>query len=488
MKRSSGILLPVFSLWGDYGIGTMGKEARDFVDFLHEAGQAWWQILPMGPTGGGNSPYTSLSTFAGNPLFIDPELLAEEGLLTPEQLELAQLPASHTIDYGALMESRETMLRAAFAVGGKRDKKAVEQFTDSHHWVRNYALYRACKDHFDQLPWLEWPTDIRDRTPEALEHYQADLAVDMEFHCYVQYLFFGQWAKLKAYANEKGVNIIGDLPIYVSLDSADVWGERKEFLLDATGHPTLVAGVPPDYFCEEGQLWGNPLYDWERQKADGFGWWIRRIEGMQALCDSVRIDHFRGLDEYWAVPATATTAKEGTWKQGPAMDLLGVLTAWFHDVSYIAEDLGVLTDGVHRLREASGLPGMRVLEFAFSDPTNLYLPHNYQPHCICYTGTHDNNTLQGWWDEATETEKAFALAYTGVLEDAVPQVVLRMGLGSVAEVFIAQLQDYLGFGSEGRINVPGVAEGNWAWRLVDGDIPPTKAKELHAITGLYSRL
>ncbi|WP_409967318.1 4-alpha-glucanotransferase [Bengtsoniella intestinalis] len=488
MKRSSGILLPVFSLSGDYGIGTMGKQACDFVDFLHEAGQSWWQILPMGPTGGGNSPYTSVSTFAGNPWMIDPVLLAEDGLLSPEQLKAAQLPVSHTIDYGALSQSREALLRQAFAVGGKRDQKAVQKFTDSHHWVRNYALYMACKSHFDQTAWLDWPSDIRDRTPQALENYQSALAVDMEFHCYVQYLFFTQWAKLKAYANAKGVKIIGDLPIYVSLDSADVWGERKEFLLDTTGHPTLVSGVPPDYFCEDGQLWGNPLYDWNRQKADGFGWWIRRIEGMQALCDSVRIDHFRGLDEYWAVPASSTTAKDGAWHKGPAMDLLGVLTSWFPTVDYIAEDLGVLTDGVHSLRETSGLPGMRVLEFAFSDPTNLYLPHNYPPHCICYTGTHDNNTLQGWWDEATEAEKAFTLAYTGVAEDAVPQAVLRRGLGSVAQVFIAQLQDYLGMGSDARINVPGVAEGNWAWRLMDGDIPTTLAKELHDLTGLYSRL
>lgn len=489
MKRSSGILLPVFSLPGDFGMGTMGKQAENFIDFLEASGQAWWQILPLGPTGGGNSPYTSASTFAGNPWLIDPVALHAQGLVTAAQVEAAKLPKSHTIDYVAVASKRETLLRAAFASGYASLANAVKNFTMSNHWAEDYALYMACKGKFQQTSWLDWPADIRDRTPSAMDKYKVLLAEDMAYHTFVQYLFFQQWTALKAYANKKSIGIIGDLPIYVSLDSADVWSERKEFLLDSTGHPTLVAGVPPDYFCEDGQLWGNPLYNWDKQKADGFGWWIRRIDGVKLLCDVVRIDHFRGLDEYWAVPASASSAKEGTWRKGPGMDLLGVLVSWFHDVSFIAEDLGILTDGVHQLREASGLPGMRVLEFAFSDPSNLYLPHNYTPNCMCYTGTHDNDTAAGWFASATEDEQAFALGYLGVDDAAqVPQALIRLGQCSVSNVFVAQLQDYLGLGTDARINVPGIAEGNWAWQLIDGDVPADLAEEIHAITARYGRL
>ena len=383
MERSAGILLPIFSLPGAYGAGVLGREAREFVDFLHAAGQKWWQILPIGPTGAGNSPYTSESTFAGNPLLIDLERLAEEGLLDEADLESARVPPSDRIDYGELYRLREPLLRKAFQRARGRGDEAVRSFSEKNPWLAEYVLYRAAKIHFQNAAWFDWPDEgLRRHEPEALERWRRDLAEDVAFRSYVQYWFFTQWAELKDYANENGVKIIGDMPIYVSLDSADVWSEREEFLLDGEGRPSKVAGVPPDYFSEEGQLWGNPLYDWPAMKRDGFGWWIRRVEGASKLFDTIRIDHFRGLESYWAVPAGSDTAKTGAWEKGPGMDLLRVLTSWFPKTAYIAEDLGILTDDVHRLREEAGLPGMKVLEFAFSGPDNAYLPHHYKPGCI----------------------------------------------------------------------------------------------------------
>ena len=489
MNRSAGILLPVFSLPGKYGIGSLGREAREFVDFLQKAGQHWWQILPVGPVGGGNSPYTSVSTFAGNPLFVDLELLEKEALLTADELKAAELPECAEIDYAAVNAEREALLRMAFSRLSGEKAQAVREFGEQHPWLREYALYRAAKSHFEERPWFQWPDEaLRRHEPQAVEHWRVELAEDVAFHTTVQYWFFSQWAELKTYANDHGVKLIGDLPIYVSLDSADVWSERKEFLLDAEGRPTKVAGVPPDYFSEDGQLWGNPLYDWQAQKANGFGWWIRRVEGASMLCDAIRIDHFRGLESYWAVPADAETAKVGAWEKGPGMDLLGVLTSWFPQITYIAEDLGILTDAVHQLREESGLPGMKVLEFAFSGPDNGYLPHHYDRHCICYTGTHDNNTAVGWYEHAGEAEKAFAEQYLGTSgAENVRKALLRAGQSSVAELFVAQLQDYLGLGAEARMNVPGVADGNWKWRLTSGHLTDELAEEIHAMTAAYSR-
>ncbi len=489
MQRSAGILLPVFSLPGPYGIGTLGKEARAFADFLKAAGQRWWQILPVGPTGAGDSPYTSVATFAGNPLLLDPEALAAEGLLTGEELEAAMVPEG-PVDYAALYASRERMLRAAFSrLSGDRAQK-MRDFAGQNPWVREFALYQAAKVHFGQLPWYQWPDlPLRRHESAAVEHWRGVLAEEVAFHTAVQYWFAVQWEALKTYVNSLGLGLIGDLPIYVSLDSADVWAERKEFQLDHEGQPSKVAGVPPDYFSEEGQLWGNPLYDWKAQKADGFGWWIRRVEGAAKRVDALRLDHFRGFESYWAVPAGSATAKTGQWEKGPGMDLLGVLTGWFPQITYIAEDLGIITDDVHRLRETAKLPGMKVLEFAFSGPDNSYLPHHYtDQNCVCYTGTHDNDTALGWYAGATDKEKACAKIYLGAADgESARQALLRTGQTSMAVLFVAQMQDYLGLGGEARINVPGVASGNWRWRMASGAATAALAEEIRALTAAASR-
>lgn len=490
MRRSAGILLPIFSLPSPYGIGSLGAEARAFGAFLQQAGQSWWQILPVGPTGAGDSPYTSMSTFAGNPLLIDLEALAQRGLLEPEELAGARMPQGDAIDYPALQRSRESLLRRAFRRVGPKEAAQARAFREERSWLGEYGLYRAARDHFGGRAWYEWDdAALRRHEPAAVEMWRGRLAEDVAFHTWVQYCFFTQWAALKAHVNGLGIRIIGDLPIYVSLDSCDVWSEREAFLLDETGMPAKVAGVPPDYFSEEGQLWGNPLYDWKAMKADGFGWWIRRVEGAARLFDAIRIDHFRGLESYWAVPAGAGTAKAGAWEKGPGMDLLRVLTSWFPEITYIAEDLGMLSDDVHRLREQSGLPGMKVLEFAFSGPDNAYLPHHFQPGCVCYTGTHDNDTAVGWYGSAAETEKAYARRYLGVGDDgrAVAQALVRAGQSSVAELFIAQMQDYLGLGTEARINVPGVAEGNWRWRMAPGAASEELAQALRELTYTFGR-
>ena len=492
MERSAGILLPIFSLPGKYGIGSLGKEARNFADFLKESGQKWWQILPVGPIGAGNSPYASPSTFAGNPLLIDLELLAEDGLLTASELKSAQVKSSDGIDYENLKKTREPLLRKAFARMNAEKMAAVWAFAEEKRWVKDYALFCAAQTHFENRAWYDWPdAGLRRHEAEAIARWREDLAEDVAFHTCVQYWFFTQWAALKKHVNDLGIKIIGDIPIYVSLNSADVWAEREQFLLDEEGVPSKVAGVPPDYFSEEGQLWGNPLYNWEYMRADGFGWWIRRVDGAIQLFDTIRIDHFRGLESYWAVPADSDTAKVGQWEKGPGMDLLRVLTSWFWyaDVNYIAEDLGLLTDAVHELRDQSGLPGMKVLQFAFDNPGNAYLPHNYPAHCICYTGTHDNNTLVGWYTAAGKEERDFVAQYLGVRDDveAVRQAVLQCGQRSVAELFIAQMQDYLALGEEGRINVPGIAENNWGWRMLPRKTTRKLAAEIRALTYTFGR-
>ncbi len=492
MDRASGILLPISALPSPYGIGTLGKAAYAFADFLHAAGQKYWQLLPLGPTSYGDSPYQSFSTFAGNPYFIDLDLLAEEGLLDKEDLAAADWGNDpRYVDYGKIYEVRFDVLRRAFLRGRGRDREAVERFQAENPWLKNYALYMAVKAHFGMKSWLEWPDEaIRVRAPEAVARYEKELAEDVAFYTYLQYLFFKQWGELREYIHSLGIRIIGDLPIYVAMDSADVWAEPEFFQLGEGNIPTEVSGVPPDYFSADGQLWGNPLYDYDRMRQDGFGWWIRRVEGASRLFDVIRIDHFRGLESYWAVPYGAETAREGRWRKGPGMDLVGVLTQWFHGLDIIAEDLGFLTPEVHQLLRDSGLPGMKVLEFAFDarEPSN-YLPHTYERNCVCYVGTHDNETVMQWREQADRADVTFARKYLGLNEaEGFHWGMIRGGMSSVADTFVAQMQDYLGLGAEGRMNTPGTLGNNWRWRLLPGEASPALARKIRRYAHMYGRL
>ena len=492
MKRSSGILMPISSLPSAYGIGTLGKEAYDFVDFLAEAGQAWWQILPVGPTSYGDSPYQSLSTYAGNPYFIDLDILCQEGLLDAGELKRVNWGDDPThVDYGKIYENRYHFLQKATDRGWKKDAEAVAAFeAENANWLPDYALFMALKRRFDMQSWTEWEEDIRLHRSEAVEKYRVELADDVRLFTYIQFLFFKQWTALRDYAHKKGIGIIGDMPIYVAMDSADVWADPRSFQLDEKNVPVEVAGVPPDYFTADGQLWGNPLYNWTAMKADGFGWWIRRIEGASRLYDVLRIDHFRGLESYWAVPFGEKTAKIGRWIKGPGMDLMGVLINWFPQIQFIAEDLGFLTPEVHQLLKDSGLPGMKVLQFAF-DPSDSsdYLPHTYTHNCVCYAGTHDNATIMAWRDETEPENLNMAVKYLGLNdEEGFNWGMIRGGMTSVADLFVAQMQDYLGLGGEARMNVPGKADGNWQWRMEAGAIDETLTERIAELTRFCGRL
>ena len=492
MKRSCGILMPVSSLPSPYGIGTLGREARDFVDFLHEAGQSWWQMLPVGPTSYGDSPYQSFSAYAGNPYFVDLTLLCEDGLLLEEELDAVDWgtdPAK--VDYEKIYNSRFLLLQKATERGWERDKAEVAEFEKKNAgWLPDYVLFMALKRHFGMVAWTEWEDEeIRLHHPDAVVRYREELAGDIRLFTYIQFLFFKQRDALRGYAHEKGIGIIGDMPIYVAMDSADVWADPKSFQLDEKNVPVEMAGVPPDYFSADGQLWGNPLYNWDAMKADGYGWWIRRIEGAARLYDVLRIDHFRGLESYWAIPYGETTAKAGRWVKGPGMDLVGVLIRWFPNIRFIAEDLGFLTPEVHQLLKDSGLPGMKVLEFAFDsrEPSN-YLPHTYSANCVCYAGTHDNATIMGWKEEADPDDIDMAVRYLGLNdEEGFNWGILRGGMSSVADLFVAQMQDYLGLGSEARMNVPGVLGGNWQWRLEKGQIGADLAEKIAETARIYGR-
>ena len=484
--------MPISSLPSPYGIGTMGKAAYEFVDFLAQAKQAWWQILPVGPTSYGDSPYQSFSAYAGNPYLVDLDMLRADGLLTVEEISAPDWgddPAC--VDYAKIYENRIPLLRRAKERGWERDAEKVAAFVEKNRgWLPDYALFMALKRHFGMVAWTEWPDeDIRLRKAASVARYTADLAEDVELFTYIQYLFFAQWQALRSYAHEQGVGIIGDLPIYVAMDSADVWADPNSFQLDEKNVPKEVSGVPPDYFSEDGQLWGNPLYDWDAMKQDGFGWWIRRIEGASHLYDILRIDHFRGLESYWAVPYGETTAKIGRWVKGPGMDLVGVLTGWFPNIQFIAEDLGYLTPEVRQLLADSGLPGMKVLEFAFDsrEPSN-YLPHTYTNHCVCYAGTHDNAPLMIWKEEAAKEDIAMAVQYLGLNDgEGFHWGVLRGGMSSVADLFVAQMQDYLGLGKGSRMNVPGILGGNWQWRMLPGQITPELTERIADMTRMYGR-
>ena len=492
MQRSSGVLMPMSSLPSPYGIGTMGKSAFEFVDFLKAAGQKYWQLLPLCPTSVGDSPYSSFSTFAGNPYFIDLDLLVKDRLLRPEEPRSIDWGGKkNAVDYSILAEKRLPLLRLAFERGQDRFAGELVQFKQEHRWVETYALYMALKAHFEMLPWTEWPDeDIRLHRPEAVRRWSEELRGEMDFYIFIQFLFFRQWEALKTYAHKKGIRFIGDIPIYVALDSADVWSEPQFFQLDRENVPKEVAGVPPDPFTEDGQLWGNPLYDWQAMERDGFGWWIRRIEGAQALYDCIRIDHFRGLESYWAVPYGETTAKNGVWKPGPGMKLVGVLTSWFNELEFIAEDLGYVTPGVRKLLDDSGLPGMKVMEFAFdAHGDSDYLPHNCTPNSVCYLGTHDNNTVRGWLRHTRKSDREFAARYMHITGDeGWCWGMIRAGMASASNLFVVQMQDLLELPESARMNTPGVPMGNWRWRMRPGKASPELAEKLRLYTKTFRRM
>lgn len=489
--RKSGILLPISSLPSAYGIGGFSKEAYEFVDFLQEAGQKLWQILPLGPTGYGDSPYQSFSTFAGNPYFIDLEKLIEEGLLTKAEAEACDF-GTHPeyIDYEKMYFSRFEVLRKAFERFRAVTRPAYNEFLrDNADWLEDYAFYMAVKNHFDGHSWLEWDEDIKLREAEAVSTYKEKLKHDIDFYKFQQYEFYKQWQALKAYANDRGIQIVGDIPIYVALDSADTWAHKELFQLDEEGVPTAVAGCPPDAFSATGQLWGNPLYNWDYHKSTGYKWWMKRLSYCFKLYDIVRIDHFRGFDEYYAIPYGDKTAEFGHWEKGPGYDLFDVMKRTLGDKAVIAEDLGFLTDSVIEMVKRTGFPGMKILQFAF-DPREEsdYLPHNYGKNCVVYTGTHDNDTTKSWYHTLDDASRDFADRYLNLIDNShVALDFVRAALASVADTAVIPMQDYLELGIEARINTPSTLGDNWKWRMKKGVCTKALAEKIRRLTRLYGR-
>ena len=494
-ERSSGILFHPTSLPGKYGIGTLGKEAYAFIDFLKKSKQKLWQIFPLGPTGYGDSPYQSFSSFAGNPYLIDFDLLIEAHLLSEEDLrDIFFGDNEEHIDYGAIYNQKYPLLRKAYENFKSSDnnemKGSLENFKrENSSWLNDYSLYISLKNHFNGLPWNEWAQDIKNREDGAMHHYRNELADDIEYHNFIQFLFFKQWGDVKRYANENGIKIIGDIPIFVAADSSDAWANPEIFLFDKERKPVKVAGVPPDYFSATGQLWGNPLYNWEKLRDTNYNWWVERVRANLSTCDIIRIDHFRGFEAYWAVPYGDDTAINGQWEPGPGIDLFNAIKSQLGELPIIAEDLGLMTQGVIDLREATGFPGMKILGFAFdSGEENDYLPHTYTKNCVVYTGTHDNDTLVGWFQKAKEEDREFARNYLNSRADEeIHWDAIRGAWSSVACMAISPVQDFLGLGSEARINTPGVASGNWQWRLKQGVLNNELAERIAKLTKIYSR-
>ena len=489
--RSSGILMHITSLPGPYGVGTMGKEAYDFVDFLKRAGQSYWQILPLTPTGYGDSPYQSCSAFAGNHYLIDLPALVEEGLLKKEEADSVCWCHSETkADFGLLYQNRLKVLSLAWSrFSGGEDYEAF--CADSADWLSDFCLYMALKDRYQGKPWYEWDAGLKTREPEAVWRARGELKEQIRFYSFVQYLFYKQWNALHAYAAEQGVSIIGDVPIYVPRDSVDVWTSPELFRLDADLNPEVVAGVPPDAFTADGQLWGNPLYRWEDMEKAGFGWWIHRLKAAGSLYDMIRLDHFRGFESYWAVPFGDETARGGEWVKGPGMAFVEAVKKALPDLPLIAEDLGFLTQEVFDMRDASGFPGMKVLGFAFDsrEPSD-YLPHNYTANSVCYTGTHDNMTMRQWFETASQDAVDYATEYMSLTEqEGLVWGVIRTAFSSVSDLCVVQMQDFLDLGAQGRMNFPGtMSDSNWTWRMEPGRTTEKLADRIRSLTRLYGRL
>ena len=492
--RKSGMLLPIASLPSKYGIGSFSKEAYQFVDTLRELGQKLWQILPLGPTGYGDSPYQSFSTFAGNPYFIDLEQLINEGLITEEECNSYDWGNNNNyIEYEKIYLSRFKILRTAFERSNITENQEYRQYCmDNGWWLHDYALYMSIKDSFNGTSWIEWDTDIRLRNPEAIRRFEEELKNDIEFYKYQQYLFTKQWNNLKSYANNNGIKIIGDIPIYVALDSADTWANPQLFQLNNECIPTVVAGCPPDGFSATGQLWGNPIYTWDYHKSTNYDWWVSRIAYSFRLYDVVRIDHFRGFDEYYSIPYGEENAINGKWNKGPGIDLFNVIKERLGNVDIIAEDLGFLTQSVKDLLNETGYPGMKIIQFAFdSREDSDYLPHNYNNNCIVYTGTHDNSTIQGWYRQVNDEDKEMCINYMNNRYNQDQDKhwdFICLAMRSVANTCIIPVQDYLGLGDEARINTPSTLGNNWVWRMDYNSFNKEIIEKIKTLTKLYGRL
>ncbi len=489
--RKSGILMHISSLPGPYGIGSMGRSAYEFVDFLEKAGQSYWQILPLSPTGYGDSPYQSFSTFAGNPYLIDLDTLILEGLLEKEEVEeISWFRDEGRVDYGCLYNERSRLLKKAFArfIPGKAFDAFLEE---NREWLPDYALFMTLKEHFRGKEWQNWSMSLMLRLPEVMAGCRQIYEEDIRFHSFVQYLFFSQWTALRSYANSKGIRIIGDVPIYVPLDSADVWANPSLFQLTPSCRPIKVAGCPPDSFSADGQLWGNPLYDWDKMKENGYRWWIRRLGAAAKMYDVVRLDHFRGFESYWAVPYGDKNAIGGSWQPGPGMDFLKAIQQALPELNMIAEDLGYVTKEVRQLQLDSGYPGMKVLQFAFdSREEGNYYPHLYPTASVCYSGTHDNLTVAQWLEEALPEDIQGAKEYLGLnTEEGYVWGMLRGCMSSVSDLCVIQMQDYLGLDGQARMNFPGtLSANNWTWRAKEGFLTEELTKKIRTMTQRYGRI
>jgi 4-alpha-glucanotransferase len=491
--RAAGLLLHPTSLPGGHGIGDLGAAAYAWVDFLAAAKHHLWQVLPLGPTGYGDSPYQSFSAFAGNPNLISLDQLVAQGLLEPADLEGAPTNDG-PIDYGAVIPFKEAALRRAFErfeEGGAVEQRAsFERFCEAQaYWLDDYALFMALKEAHGGEGWNTWDEGLRTRKKRPLARFAAEHAESIRRRKVWQWLFYEQWLRLKAYANARDIRIIGDIPIFIAYDSADAWANPELYYFDDQGNPEVVSGVPPDYFSETGQRWGNPIYRWKRMEKRGFAWWVSRFRSSLDFYDLIRVDHFRGFESYWEIPAENPTAKDGRWVKGPGQALFDTLKRELGELPIIAEDLGVITPEVEKLRDDNGLPGMKVLQFAFAgggaDP---YLPHNYAPNCVVYTGTHDNDTTRGWFDAAPEAERDFVRRYLGRDDRAVVWELIRLAYTSVARFAVVPVQDVLGLGSETRMNTPGAAQGNWSWRLAEGQLEGWVAPALADMAEMYNRV
>ncbi len=489
--RASGILLHISSLPNQYGIGTFGKEAYEFVDFLRASGQGYWQLLPLVQTGFGNSPYQGFSTFAGNPLFINYEMLEEEGLLNRDDYKNLDYGQERSkVDFEKVTNNNLCVLRKAFSAINTNINQAIFEFGKKHHWLKNYSEFMAIKGKYNNIQWQDWPAPLKFREEQALEEIRVELKEDIEFWKFVQYTFFQQWEKLKQYTNRNGIKIIGDIPIYVSTDSTDTWENCSIFNFHENCTPRSVAGCPPDAFSKTGQLWGNPIYKWDELEKQSFKWWIERIEGCMELYDVIRIDHFRGLESYWDIPFGEETAINGRWIKGPGMKLINAIKTSIENVDIIAEDLGYLTADVLKLLRDSEFPGMKVLQFAFdSREESDYLPHNYERNCIVYTGTHDNDTAIGWMENADEKDVALAIDYMKLNNtEGYHWGYIRAAWSTVAKLAVAPMQDFLGLDTSARMNIPSTIGHNWEWRLTEGQLKEELSTKIYSLTKTYGRL